>query len=190
MGAVDLKVSVEVEQSLDDDFQREVGDIRAHFPNALHFIASEMKANLQEHLQSDWYSAYKPKKYQRRTDNTSLGTPLGDETKNMSDEYPTKDSLEFRYYPTGEHARTLWHQRDGDNLIKWIQTDHNNIPARLFWDNFVDEQKQHGIIDAFVTGMKPFVVIPEGEDIALDGDEKLGSIPDWDYLGENDNLPF
>lgn len=188
MGAVDLTVSVKIDQSLENDLQKEVGEIRAHFPKALKNVASEMTVNLQEHIQHDWYEPWgKPKQYKRRTDDSSLGTPLGS-AENMHFEI-NGGALDFLYTPSGEHEKDKWSTTGGDDLIRIIQGNTGwkyppgedkqgrNIMKRPFWDNFVDDQVHHGIIDAFIAGMpKKYKIMVEGgeSDVMLDGNEKLG----------------
>ena len=186
MGAVDFKVSVSQERTLLDDYQKEEGEIRAHFSEAINMIASEMKENLQKHIYEDWYLPWgKPKRYKRRTDNPDLGTPLGSDQNIHA--IPSKDTLEFIYDPSGEHTNEKYHTRDGDDLIRVIQMNSGwtwqpnedrggrEIMPRPFWNNFVDEQESGGIINAFIAGMAPYKVIAEGKDkdVVLDGTERL-----------------
>lgn len=192
MGAVNVKVSVVGENTISQDYEKAVGEIRSHFPKALRNVASEMTENLQKHIEQDWYLPWgEPKSYKRRTtarnEDKDYGTPLGDKS-NIHYPDPT-DCLDFTYTPTGKHKVQKWSsEKDGDEIIRIIQMnsgwdyppdeDENGrtIMPRPFWDNFVDEQAQHGIIDAFIAGMgKRYPVIPEGagNDVVLDGDEKL-----------------
>lgn len=186
MSVIDLTVSVDVEGSLDEDLQKEVGDIRAQFPRAMRRVASEMKSNLYKHIENDWYLPWgAPKRYKRRTDDPSLGTPLGS-GRNMHVSFSSDGGLEFIYEPTGAHKNQKWNTAKGDALIKIIQDNDGwrwppdkdkqgrNVMPRPFWNNFVDEQENGGIIQAFIAGMpKKYEIVAQGDDVILDGDEKL-----------------
>lgn len=146
--------------TIDSDVTAEIKDISAKIPPALQYIGSEMTANLQKHIKEDWYTPWRPDAYERRTDNPSLGTPLGStENMHIAVAGPTHDQrLTFTYLPTGEHAEEKWHQRDGDELIKWIQHGAGDIPARPFWNNFVSEQ-EHAVITNLEHAMRPYKML-------------------------------
>ena len=180
-----LKFTVSGLETIDEDFNSEMKKIQGGIPQALQYVGSEMIVNLQKHIFKDWYKKYKPAEYQRRTDDISLGTPLGGEA-NM-DVSVNKDKLEFTYEPTGEHANEIWNTREGDDLIEFLQVGWDGIPARPVWNNFVREQLNEGIMKSFIKGMSPYVkVIPEGieKDVVFDENESM--------LEENSSmeLPF
>lgn len=147
---------------LKEDWDKEIKTIKSHTKTALNNVGADMVDCLQAHIQKDWYEKYNPKIYERRTDDTSLGTPIGSSDKEIMNYSATKNSLDFIYTPTGQHQNEEWHDRDGDELIKWLQEEHiftNNpynavvVPARTFWDNFVEEEKTRAL-DTFIRAMK------------------------------------
>lgn len=169
-------------ESIDADFQKELQTIDNLIPFALQAVASEMKNSLQTHLMNDWYLAWgSPQVYERRTDFGGEGLM----SPNYVDVSVTGKTLSFEYKPSGSHWVSKWHTVDGDDLINIIQknsgwkypvsldTQDRMIMPRPFWNNFVDEMANSGIMDAFRKGMSPYVIIPSGNDVELDGDEKL-----------------
>lgn len=159
---------------LNEDFRKEEIEMRGRANVALFDIGIEMQHDLKSILQKEWYSKYTPKQYERRTDNSSLGRPLGDDYNFHINVTPNREgsTLNFMYEPTGEHANQEWYERNGDALIKWIQEEHNyaeteggeilsTIPARPFWNKFIDEQSKGGIIRKFKYGMLPYYQIEE-----------------------------
>lgn len=177
------------EIGLQEDVDKALSDIDSAIAPALGDVGNGMIENLQRHIQEDWYEPWGPPKiYQRRTDNPSLGTPLGSPA-NM-DVSVSGRSLTFSYDPTGEHENPDWSTVNGDVLIRIIQEDDGwkyppsvdqkgrMIFPRPFWDNFVREQEAHGIMDRFTAAMRnakdPFVVVPEGGAMDVFGmDESL-----------------
>lgn len=188
-----FKVTVSGIETIDEDFELESRKIQAGIPQALNYVGSEMIVSLQKHIFEDWYEKYTPSVYERRTDDTSLGTPLGAEG-NM-DVFVDKDKMEFSYEPTGEHAKQSFHTRDGDRLIEFLQVGNKYMPPRPFWNLFVEEQKNRGIMEAFIKGMSPFAtVIPEGfgKDVIFEGNESMlegQTLIDFGSSADNE-LPF
>ncbi len=79
------------------------------------------------------------------------------------------NTLRFQYLPDGKHKDLAGEQvRNGNELIEWIQNGHEEIPPRPFWNNFVSEMEQGGIIDAFITGMLPFNITRDSSDSFID----------------------
>lgn len=181
-----FKVTVKEIEPIDKDFKEITIQIESKIPDALAYVSSEMLDDLQLHLQNDWYNAYKPQVYERRTDDSSLGTSIMDESNvHIS---VTGRKLEFIYSPTGIHSNPYWSQRNGDSLIEFIQNgiwdkEHPTVrrynevvPARPFWNNFVEEQFNYKIMQNFTARMKPsFEIISEGQeqDIQADSMESL-----------------
>lgn len=147
-------------ESLSADFAKEIKGIDKAIPQALKYVGSEMIESLKKHIYSDWYTQYDPKIYKRRTDDPSRGTPLGSE--DYMDATVVGKSMIFTYEPSGVHSEEKWHERDGDDLITFLQLERGSIPSRPFWNNFVGEQRETGIMDSFAAGMKPYLVIAEG----------------------------
>lgn len=182
-----ININVKIE-GLDEEIKDEIAKIEKDIPIALEGVGSGMIRDLQEHIQQDWYEPWQPKVYKRRTDNPSLGTPLGSD-KNMSvyvDKF-TK-SLGFVYDPTGWHEIGILHngwyppeegfRRDGNELIESIQTGRleGGPPPRPFWNNFVEEQKNEKIIENFINSFpKEYKVIADDNknDLVFDSGESL-----------------
>lgn len=159
---------------LKEDLEKERQDINRQADKALFSVGVEMKRDLQIILHKEWYERYKPTTYKRRTDNNSLGRPIGgDENFEIS---VRRQTLEFSFEPIGTHANPEWSERHGDALIEWIQAEHNysetedgeiikKIPSRPFWNNFLDEQMDGGIMEKFANAMLPkYSVITDNSD--------------------------
>lgn len=158
-----LKLSSHLEGAK-EDLEYEKKEIWAASILALGEVGEDMKIALQEHIQKDWHDAWgDPLVYERRTDNPSLGTPLGSE-KNMSYSV-SKTGLHFRYFPSQQHKNREWSVTNGDSLIRMLQenlgwkwkpsedTQGRMIMPRPFWDNFVEEEETRAL-SVFITEMK------------------------------------
>ena len=202
-----VKVSTRIE-GLEDDINNFTQELDKQIPHALQQVGSEMVYKLQEHIRTDWYEAWgAPKQYKRRTDYGG-GISLGDE-QNM-DIQVKKNTLDFEYFPSGDHVRREWDERDGDTLIKVIQENKGwsfqpdldkegrALTPRPFWDNFVDEQEAV-VVDNFIAAMPRTDIIKEPTDVLIDmSDSKVLSgvyssddgdnNASWDF--DDDDLPY
>lgn len=193
-----IKISVKFE-GLDEEINNEIAQIEKQIPKALENVGSEMIESLSRHLDEDFYNKYSPVAYRRRY------TEGLRNKKNMIATVKGR-TLQFEYKPSGKPTGTLgqtqnwsdelenWLKQfhktattpifspahEGDDLIVWAQKRHEigkyEIPARPFWNIFVEEQKNSGIIDAFVVGMLPnYEVIKENgeKDLVFDSGESL-----------------
>lgn len=149
-------------EGIDEEMNKSLNDIKARIPRALNLVGSEMTQALLIELERTWHDTYEPKVYVRRSD--SNGGEIGImNPQNMT--YETDGTtLHFDYSPSGETGQRwldfAWdeggqrmrpipthslHERDGDELIEWIQTSHtifdSEIPARPFWNMFLDGQE-------------------------------------------------
>ena len=189
-----LRFAVESDEQ-QSAFEEEYKKISAQIPIGLKFVGAEMAANLKKHIQEDVYDAYKkPKIYRRRKDNPQFGIAL-DNDKNMAIEVE-KNVLVFSYLPDGtytalfkdieteEESKKFGHDRNapvkpfpvhGDALIKRIQNATydwkvKDIPKRRFLDNFVDEQRHSGILNAFLQAfIKYDAYDTKDNDVVFDG---------------------
>lgn len=162
-----FNVTISGLDTLEKDFADEIFKIEKKIPDALQTVGDQMIANLQTHITNEWYHGYKPKAYKRRSDDSSLGTPLGSEDY-MDAKVIGGNTLDFVYLPKGDHKNKAWHRRDDDELIESIQTGSlkGDPPPRNFWNSFLYDQERVGIINAFISGMAPdYVVIPECDDV-------------------------
>ena len=183
-----FNVNIEGLDSLDKDFEKHQKAIEKRIPMALRFVAGEMIADLQRHIMDDFYEAYTPKDYERRLENyPNLGTPMILQ-ENMQTEIEG-NVLSFTYSPKTEHADLdNWVQdkpvkgtfplsaRTGDDLIIWGQMAHyrGRIPARPFWNLFVEEQRDKKILDNFIFGMgAKYPVEKEPKEVAILEDGEL-----------------
>lgn len=172
-----ITISVGI-SGLDADIEKEIAKIENDIPIALEGVGSEMIRDLQEHIHQDWYEPWKPRVYKRRTDNPSLGTPLGSE-KNISVSV-INNRLDFVYAPSGEYGGKGFDDvRNGDELITALQTGKDlwgEPPPRPFWNNFVEEQKNEKIMQNFANFFpKEYKIIKEGgeNDLIFDSGESL-----------------
>lgn len=193
-----IKISVKFE-GLDEELNNEIAQIKKQIPKALENVGGEMIESLSRHLDEDFYNKYSPVAYRRRY------TEGLRNKKNMIATVKGR-TLQFEYKPSGKPTGTLgqtqnwsdelenWLKQfhktattpifspahENDDLIVWAQKRHEigkyEIPARPFWNIFVEEQKNGGIFNAFSVGMLPnYEVIKEnGEnDVVFDSGESL-----------------
>lgn len=172
-----IKIDVGI-VGLDTEIDKQIAKIENNIPIALEGVGSEMIRDLQEHIQQDWYKPWQPKVYKRRTDNPSLGTPLGS-VENISVSVKGK-VLDFDYTPTGEYKGTGFEEeRNGDELITSLQTGKGlwgNLEPRPFWNYFVEEQKNEKIMQSFINSFpKEYKVIADNpeKDLVFDSGESL-----------------
>ena len=170
-----ITINVTGQETLTEEIETFVNGVDSSIPVALNEVGAHLGEKLDTRLREDWYNGYKPHTYIRRTDNPIFGKGL------MSDEYkdyfveskPLNEKntrstkrLTFTYEPSGEHAIESWHKRDKNALIRSIETGklYGDPPPRPFWEDFVDELENGDAMDLFITAMKPYSVILEGED--------------------------
>lgn len=153
--------------SVETELKAECGEIGKKIPYALQEVGERMRGSLIEHIALDWYHAWKPKEYERRTDHPEYGTPIGDPS-NM-DLYITQNTLVFDYQPSRQHALYAPLSDTPDSLIQSIQdgTVAKKAPSRPFWDNFVREQENETIMSTLKRAMLPYEVIDDGTKIDL-----------------------
>lgn len=193
-------VTVSGEETLTNDLNDNLNAMRGPIRDGLRFVGSEMIVDLQRHIQKDWYEAWgDPKEYERRTDDPSRGTPLGDDSNMHTDVHDM--SLSFVYTPNGRHVNHAWQKRDGDKLIEVIQTNSGwswqprkdtkgrPIIGRPFWNNFAEEQFNGAAFDAFEYGFagRGFDLVREGgkRDVEYSPGESM-----LDATDENYELPL
>lgn len=163
--------------SLDKDFEEHKKAIKKQIPTALGIVGAEMVKDLQAIIEGYFYKSYNPKKYKRS------GEMKDDSAMN----YESKiNELVFTYEPeTGHKGLDAWVQdkpvkgefplpRQPDDLIIWGQHSHfdgtdHEIPARPFWNYFLESQGNEKILDNFARGMLPnYTVVKEtGETVDL-----------------------
>lgn len=165
----DLRIKAEI-IGLQEELEKETKRIEKQVPTALMIAGAEMENALNRNLWAIWYEGYKPARYPRRTDNSSLGTPI------VSEDYVDyfisgKNRLEFHFNPEWEHK--TWEQWSftPDEGIEWIQREHGDIPARPFWNVFLREQSQGQFIDNFIKAMGRTDIIADEKDRNIDFDE-------------------
>ena len=180
-----FNVEVSGLDSLDEDLKEHEKAIKDQIPIALGIVGSEMVNDLQAIIEGYFYPSYIPTKYKRRHDYPSKGTSMMDAS--VMSYTPTTNELTFTYTPKTEHADyTEWEEdrpnegtyplpRKADALIVWGQHWHEMneddaiIPARPFWNYFLESQGNEKILDNFARGMLPkyAVVKEEGETVDL-----------------------
>lgn len=167
---MDLTISVSGFDTVQEDIDHAAKDILKRIPSALQTVGNELEEKLKLYAHDIWYSGYAPEKYDRRTDDPSLGTPLA--ASSNIEKTVNGASLLFSYEPVSDHVKPYWQGRaDGDFLINILQTAKGGhwayhtppIPKRPYWNAFLDDLESGGAINAFIHGMSPdYVVIPEG----------------------------
>ena len=164
---------------LKEDLEKEERAIGERATYALTMTGIELARDLQSTLRREWYAKYTPTVYQRRTNDPNLGTPIGDDSNFDISTDVAKRTLDFNYNPTGAHENPDWNTRSGDRLIEWIQKKHEykapgrdepylTIPARPFWNRFLDEQIDGGIMEKFIKAMSPEYTVLKDEKDNLD----------------------
>lgn len=194
-----LKIDVGI-VGLDEEVYKNIAEIEKEIPIALNAVGSEMIESLNRHLDEDFYNEYNPVAYRRR-----YTEGLKNQKNIDAQVYGTK-TLSFTYTPSGEPVGKLadswnWSEdlenwlksvhktgetpffsptRSGDELIVWAQKAHDigkhKIPARPFWNHFVEEQKESKIIDTFIGAFSnDYRPAKEGGemDIQFDGQESM-----------------
>ena len=163
-----ITINVTGQETLTEEIETFVKGVDSAIPVALNEVGAHLGEKLDTRLRDDWYNGYKPHTYIRRTDNPIFGKGLmSDEYKDYSVEIkPKTKRLTFTYEPSGEHAIESYHKRDKNALIRSIETGelYGDPPPRPFWENFVDELENGDAMDLFITAMKPYSVILDGED--------------------------
>lgn len=163
--------------SLDKDFEEHKKAIEKQIPTALGIVGAEMVNDLQAIIEGYFYKSYTPKHY-KRSGEMKDGSAMNYESK--------INELVFTYEPeTGHKGLDEWVQdkpvkgefplpRKPDDLIIWGQHSHfdgtdHEIPARPFWNYFLDSQGNEKILDNFARGMLPnYTVVKEiGETVDL-----------------------
>lgn len=157
-----FRVTIQGLPTIEKDYKSQESKIRLAIPMALELVGTEMQNDLRRSIFEDVYQKYTPKGYERRTEGSGF-EPL--ESYDYMAYSVRGASLDFGYFPSGEHSDERWYQRDGDDLIKWLQSPHQNIPARPFWDYFVEKQ-EIGALITFADGMKPY-------DVQIDSTERI-----------------
>lgn len=159
-----LKVTVSGIKEANDELQGQINGVQKKIPSALGLVATEMISSLRDSINENVYDRYEPKKYIRRTEGGRF-PPL--ESKDYMEYSTSGSTLQFGYFPSGEHEIKGWHERDKDDLIKWLQESHGRIPARPFWEIFLAQQETE-CLTAFAEGMKPYEVsVSNGERVDL-----------------------
>ena len=161
MGSIELQFSSKWDYSFEADITGFKGLLAKALKETLQDVNADMQETLKKHIDADVYShsVYVPKVYQRRSENSGLGTPLNDLKANVGFEFTEAQVHEkgvgaqtrFQYLPTGEHVVRSWSGTDGDALISRIEKKeppynwgNNKVPKRPFWKNTVDELIEGG----------------------------------------------
>ena len=168
MAELEYTIQVTGLETIDQDWQKIYEEIKDQLQTSSYFLMDSMTDVLTKHINEDVYDVYNPKRYERRKDDPSLGTPLNSQ-KNMTGIGPETSSssigIEVRtgleYHPTGEHDVMEWHTADDDELIGRIENSYppydwpKGVPKRrLFWQNFVEEMIEGGVLESsFMSAM-------------------------------------
>lgn len=177
-----FKFSVSAE-GLESEISSALGDVEKKIPGALQFVGAEMQDALVRHLREDWYEAWgAPQVYERDTDKNPA---KGLMSKNRMRVEVNGGNLLFDYVDAKRRSDGSW--TDEDEVIKIIGSNSGwefqpkkdklgrTIIPRPFWNNFVEEMKNEGIINALVSGMKQQgeTVQKDGKDVEFGANESL-----------------
>lgn len=200
-----FNVTIEGLDSLDKDFEKHKKEIEKQIPIALGVVGAEMLKDLQAIIEGYFYKSYKPIHYKR------TGAMKDDSSMNYD---PKANELIFTYEPeTKRDGLDSWVQdkpvngnfplpRNPDDLIIWGQMSHfdgtdHEIPARPFWNYFLEEQGNEKILDNFARGMLPkYQVFKEqGEivnlsDAVLTSDGANAAPYNSSIIKDDEDLPY
>lgn len=158
--------------TLDSDMLTFQSEIVKMVSSAMNDVGADMQDALARHIDKDIYNMYSPVRYERRSENGGLGTPLND-IKANSRIYNHGAGVSLEYKPTGDHANASWHTADADELIRRIETKsppyfpkaQKRVPSRPFWQNLVNELVDEGMAEHyFAAAMRR-----RGEEVIEDG---------------------
>jgi hypothetical protein len=186
-----FRVEITGLETIEKDYSEEEISIRKQIPKALGIVGSVMINSLQEHVARDVYNQYEPNDYERRIGRNGKYAPI--ESQEYMDYSILDDTLTFSYEPHGDHWESRWHKRDGDNLIVSIQTGNlaGKPSPRPYWNRFVSEMENGGILSSFASGMKPFTLQADGNDVIFSGNESMLEAQGMFTSSEDDwELPF
>ena len=167
-----LNFKVSGESSIDKDLNAFKAELGTKVAKAMDDVGADMVELLKKHIISDVYEAYpRPKVYKRRSDNSSLGTPLSDMEKNTI-VFNKGAGVSVAYIPMGAHAYRKWHTDDKDQIIGKIEKKsppykwgNDTVPERPFWQYFVSELIEGGELDRYFASammMQGEIVEPTG----------------------------
>ena len=142
--------------TLEQDLVLFQAELAKRVGNAMNDVGADMQDALARHIETDVYNKYSPIQYQRRSENHGLGTPLNDMQAN-SHIYNKGAGVTIEYKPTGAHENASWNTANGDDLIGRIEKKNppyfkkaqGKVPLRPFWQNFVDEMVDDGMLENF-----------------------------------------
>ena len=155
--------------SIQKELKNEKRKADYRMPRVLEGIGSEMKLKLGEHIRDDWYDAYAPLHYKRRTD---AGNPEALGAESSFGIAVDGKSLTFDYKPISNQWVPPDIDVSGDHLINIIQTGlggkwNGVVPKRPYWNNFVREQE--GILaDEFISAVSPWYEAVKDENDVFD----------------------
>lgn len=200
-----FKVEVTGLDSLDKDFEKHQKAIEKRIPIALGIVGAEMEKDLKAIIDGYFYKSYTPLHYKRsgamKDDSAMTYQPVGME-------------LMFTYEPeTAHNGLDAWMQdkptkgdfplpRPADDLIIWGQMSHfdgtdHEIPARPFWNHFLESQGNEKILDNFARGMLPqYQVLKEKGEVVdlsefeLPADQSNVAPYDSSAVTIDEELPF
>lgn len=164
-----------------DILQFEV-ELQAAITEAERSLAPAITETLYEHIQSDVYARYEPKRYVRRSDQPYSygGASIDDLGSNTKAKYAPL-SVEIDYNPDGESDQ--WeHPAYGDDLIRRIEQGGKwewnvSMPKRPFFRNTVSELIEGGRIAS--TYSEAINAENPNLDFKLDGNDVWRDYDDW-----------
>lgn len=168
-----FRVSVSGVENIIKDYEEMMPHIDNAVEAGLYSVASDMTANLIQHVNDDVYAEYQPKSYERTGEMVDRS--------NIDSDITSKNRLIFTYEFGTESEKPYY--RNSDDVIRAIQDGENYpwgvvIKRRPFWDNFIAEELFDGKAEtSFVAGLN-----------AYDKELKATSTPNSTILDGNDTI--
>lgn len=166
------------------EYAKEEEEIRKQLSGALKIVESNLRSSLKEHIATDMYEPWALPLWYVRTGGMIDDEAIESSTKGLRLDFsyePHWDFPEYTYSAKGERVR----EKRGNELIEVIQTNSGwtwqpkedtqdrQIMPRPFWNNFVREAQNSLIMDGLITNLSGYTLIPDGNDVLLDGNEFL-----------------
>lgn len=170
-----FNVTISGMESLWDEIEEQKLPLQNALYAALERSGAELIAALQKRIQTDWYRAYLPKNYDRRTD-TGEGTAIGSE-KTMdyvAARIRNGAGLVFSYEPESNEWIPPGETLTGDHLINILQTGKGGfwdgkVPPRPFWNAFLSELENGEFIKILSREMKQegYTIVSDNTEVNL-----------------------
>lgn len=175
MAEIILDIQISDDGMLETDLKNFQTELAKKVGKAMDAVGADMQDALAQHIETDVYAIYSPEEYERR------GTGGGLIAQALTAKiYNHGAGVSLEYKPDGSHPKENEWREDGvspvhgDDLIRRIEQwnpkysyppKHKRLPKRQFWQKFVNEMVDDGMLEHFfVNAMRE-----QGEEIIEDG---------------------